>query len=260
MRNLLPTFVLLLISLSGTNVSASDTTNLSSSSTALKVCWESELKPPYLMQQDNKLLTGIAVEWLENILNSQNVPFENVVMPWKRCLLSLQRGHVDIVPNSSYKKSRTLFANYSNELYRTHLDFFYLKNTHPKAQQLTKIEQFKSYNIGGVRGFNYSFYEDRLTIDTGASDRETLVRKLKKKRVDFAILQREVLASLYQHKQHELAEIASLPAPDNSFKAFYILTSLEHKQPNTLLSVINKGLKHLQTSGQYQATLNKYLK
>jgi polar amino acid transport system substrate-binding protein len=230
-----------------------------SSLKSIKVCWESELKPPYLMQTGEKQLHGLAVEWLEQIMRSNKIKLEHVVQPWKRCLISLQRGHVDIVPNSSLQESRKNFAYYSDELYRTHLDFYYLKNKIANAEQLTQAEHFKLYVIGGIRGFNYTFYDGLISIETGASNRETLVNKLLKGRVDFAILQREVLASLYRNKQHVLTLIAGISAPENSAKSFYILVGHKHPNAKKIVSMINTGLEEIHQTGVYQQILDKYL-
>ncbi len=226
----------------------------------LKICWESELKPPYLTLKNNGELKGIAVEWLQQIMELQNLDYQNVILPWKRCLLNLERGSVDIVPNSSYKESRTKFSFYSQELYRTHLAFFYRKEKLPNAHSLTSIEQFKPYVIGGVRGFNYSFYDGLLSLDKGASNRKALVRKLKRGRVDFAILQREVIASIYQNQQHELKDLKSLPAPNNSYKSFYVLIGKAHTQAKQITHQLDTGLDKLHKSGGYQRTLDRYLK
>lgn len=225
----------------------------------LKICWESELKPPYLTQDQQGQVRGIAVEWLSEIMTARQLGFENVVMPWKRCLLSLKRGLVDLVPNASFKQKRTEFAYYSPELYRTHLDFYYIKDKHPKAHHFKNIEQLNNYTVGGVNGFNYAFYKDEITIDSGAYNRKALIKKLLRGRVDFAILQREVLASIYQHDRQVLAPLASIPAPGNHFKSFYILIDRNHSQATWLTNEVAAGLKQIKESGIYQQILNKHL-
>ncbi len=227
---------------------------------SLKVCWESELKPPYLIKDNQGQLRGIAVEWLQHIMDIQNINYRNVLLPWKRCLLNLERGFVDLVPNSSYKASRAEFSYYSQELYRTHLALFYRKGKFPNAHTFTTTEQFKPYAVGGVRGFNYSFYDGLITIDQGASNRKALIRKLKRGRVDFAILQREVIASIYQNAQHELTELASVLAPNNSYKSFYVLIGKANEQAAEIALQFDAGLEELHKSGAYQQILDKYLK
>jgi polar amino acid transport system substrate-binding protein len=226
----------------------------------LKLCWESELKPPYLMQDEQGELYGIAVDWLAQIMDKRNIPYQNLLMPWKRCLLNLERGHVDLVPNSSFKQSRSVFSYYSDELYRTHLAFFYLKDKHPNAHTFNQIVDFKDFKIGGIRGFNYSFYDGLITLDQGANNRRALIRKLKRGRVDFAILQAEVIASIYQNEQYQLDGITSILAPSFTFKPFFVLVSRAHNRASEIIEQFNDGLNELKESGQYQQIQEKYLK
>ncbi|MEH6444560.1 MAG: transporter substrate-binding domain-containing protein [Oceanospirillaceae bacterium] len=226
----------------------------------IKVCWESELKPPYLMQDNQGVLKGIAVDLVQKMMLLQDISFQNIVMPWKRCLRSLQRGSVDLVPNASFKHNRTEFALYSREIYRTHLDFFYIKDKIPNAATLNTIQHFTPYKVGGVRGFNYAFFEEFIAIESGASNRRALLLKLKKGRVDFAILQREVVTSSYQDDPEFLTQFASIPAPNNSFNAFYVLAGRKHKNATQLVSAIDTGLAQLRESGAYQRILDQYLK
>ena len=225
----------------------------------LKICWESELKPPYLTIGEQGQLQGIAVDWIAQIMKRENLKYQNVIMPWKRCLANLKRGQVDLVPNSSYKQSRSEFSHYSDELYRTHLAFYFLKDRHPTANSFNTIEQFRQFKIGGVRGFNYSFYDGLIDLDQGASNRRALIFKLKRKRIDFAILQKEVIESIFQYEKPQLNNISSVLAPGYNYKAFYVLVSKSNKQSMQILTQFNRGLKHLKAAGGYQTIKQSYL-
>ena len=162
----------------------------------VEICWEDGLKPPYLMLDDQKQPIGIAVEMVSEIFTRNHIGVKHVIRPWKRCLDDAQKGTTDIVPNASYKAERAEFALYSKPLYDNNLVLFYNKQKFPTPPPLQAAGDLAKYKIGGVLGFNYQEHEKHFKIDTGAKTREVVIEKLKLNRIDFALLQKEVLFAL----------------------------------------------------------------
>lgn len=54
----------------------------------------------------------IELNKIKNIANKYNIKVTFKGLPWNRSLLMLEKGMIDGVINASYKKNRTLFANY----------------------------------------------------------------------------------------------------------------------------------------------------
>ena len=132
---------------------------------------------------------------------------DNKILPWKRCLLEVQQGSIDIAPNASFKKKRTQFALYTAPLYTTHLVLFYKTSKFRAKPEINNVQELSQYSVGGVLGFNYSFYQGKLKIDTGATTREALITKLVSNRVDFALAQKEVIFSLSKQGKVNLEKI-----------------------------------------------------
>ena len=175
MRILISIFLLLIISKASAHKGDNN----------LVICWERNLKPPYLMLDSSKKISGIAVDWVESILNSQGIAFEHTVEPWKRCLKELETGSVHMVPNASFKPERAIFSLYSDVLYSTHLKFYFSSEKLQQYKKFTQPSDFLPYVVGGVSGFNYSFFKNKLEIDTGAQNRQSLLEKLAKKKSGF---------------------------------------------------------------------------
>ncbi len=246
-------YLICLLLLIFTQISSAD------SSKVIRVCWESEMKPPFLMRSARGELKGIIVDLLNKIFITEAIHVKNLVYPWKRCLLDLERGNVDIVPNASFKLSRSKFAHYSKPIYTTNLSFFYLKSRFPNAAKFSNIEQFKAYVVGGISGFNYSFYKDDITIDTGVHSRRGLIHKLIKHRIDFAILQREVFFSMYINNIKYIKNIGYVKAPKKHIKNYHILVSKKSNNSIKILNIINDGFSRLQKSGEYKIIYNQYV-
>jgi len=224
----------------------------------VNVCWESGLKPPYLMMKEGNKLTGIAVELLTKILSSNQIEMNNVVLPWKRCLLETQHGGMDIVPNASFNKKRTKFAHYSKPFYTTHLVLFFKSSRFLETPNISTVSELSQYSVGGVLGFNYSFYQGKLEIDTGSITREGLFTKLVNNRVDFALAQKEVIYSLNKVGQVDLRGIGEIPDLMKPIKVYHILVGKMHAHAPALLQLVDKGIDEIRKDGYYDVVMKKY--
>lgn len=222
------------------------------------IAWESGLKPPYLMLDNNKNPTGIAVDILREILKRKNIKAKHVVIPWKRCLKSIQQQKVDIVPNSSYKKERAKYAFYSNPLYETHLVLYYLKSKFQAPPDIKTVRDLKPYRVGGILGFNYKQYEGVLTVHTGAKSRIALIKMLNAERVDFAVLQKEIMLARQKKGDVDLSGLAYIPDPGRPINVSHILT-VKNSKGELLKSIIDAGIIELTNDGTIQKINKVYL-
>lgn len=222
------------------------------------IAWEDGLKPPYLMLDDRKQPTGIAVDILNKIFSRQEIKVSHLILPWKRCLALIKNKKIDIVPNSSYKEERTLFAYYTKPMYETHLVLFYKKAQFSTVPTFAKIDDLEPYKIGGVLGFNYTWYEGKINLDTGAKTREILIIKLRNGRVDFAILQKEVLLALQHEGKVNLTGLGSIPDPIRPTKVYYVLT-VKNERGKKLQKIINHGIDQLSQDGIIIKIMQQYL-
>jgi polar amino acid transport system substrate-binding protein len=225
---------------------------------SLNICWEKELKPPFLMLNDQHQPTGIAVEWLEQILQAHNITPKHRILPWKRCLVELKRGNVDIVPNASFKESRLQFAYYTQPIYSTHLKLYHLNSAQFKPQNFTEIEQFSAYRVGGVNGFNYAPFDGLLKVNLGTKTRKALLAKLERGRLDFAILQQEVLQAMLINQPEQLAKFVAIDSPITPSQPYHALV-IKSANGQSIVNLIDNGIKALQNSGEYQQILDGYL-
>ena len=249
----MPLFVLLLFITLSSFTYASSSTPVNE----LTICWEKELKPPYLTLDTAGQPTGIAVEWLTTIFAAQNIKLVNKLLPWKRCLKELKLGNVDIVPNASFKLSRTQIAHYSAALYTTHL-YLYYTNKLLAEKDLTQAAAFAPYKVGGVNGFNYGFLDDAFNIDTAANTRRSLLKKLLKGRLDFAIMQREVYLAIRTQDQASTEPLKAVPSPITHQAKYFVLISKKHPRAESIKENFNIQLRKLRVSGQYLHILKKY--
>lgn len=208
----------------------------------LKICWESELKPPYLELGENGRVSGAMVYRLAKILDDANIPFEHILLPWSRCLQGAQSGSIDIVPNASYKSRRADFALYSTPAYTSELVLYYTLEQFPSPPLITDMKALSTYRVGGIQGFNYSFYKQQVSVRPKVKQRSQLIDMLQRRRIDFAVMQRNVVEELVKRKEFNLRGISHIPDPVKPQKEYHILVSKKSANAQQLLKVIDAGL------------------
>jgi len=122
----------------------------------------------------------------------------------------------------------------------------------------TAISELSQYSVGGVLGFNYSFYQGKLEIDTGSITREGLVAKLIRNRIDFALAQKEVIYSLNKMGLVDLKGIGEIPDIMKPIKKYHILVGKKPTHSPALLQILDKGIDEVRRSGEYEVVMKKY--
>ena len=214
----------------------------------IKLCWEAELKPPYLELGSNGKISGTMVHRVEHILNAGKIPFQHVLLPWSRCLQGAQSGHIDLVPNASYKDKRAVFALYSQPVYTSELALYYSVEKFPTPPVIPDAKTLSKYRVAGIQGFNYSFYKREVTIQPKVKHRSQLIDMLQRRRIDFAVMQRNVVEELVKDKQFSLRGIDHIPDPVKPRKQYHIIVSKKSPRAQQLLRLIDAGLEASQNS------------
>ncbi|WP_186645566.1 substrate-binding periplasmic protein [Fluviispira vulneris] len=230
------------------------------------ICWEDGLKPPYLMYKDGESkgtdsLTGVAVEIVQNIFKKNNIKAENVLLPWKRCLVEIQNGNIDVVPNASINSERQEYAFFTEEpLYSTNIVLFYVKKRFKKKAVINKLEDFKNYTVGGYLGFNYKYFENKVIMDAGSTNRELLFQKLQIGRFDFAIEQLEVVNYIASKGLIKLNDLAYIPNAVMPKQNYYVMISKKSENAAIIKKILDTGISESQKNNYINKLLNKFNK
>jgi polar amino acid transport system substrate-binding protein len=225
----------------------------------VRVCWENELKPPYLQLDANNQVSGIAVELVDNIFTRQKVKTHHILMPWKRCLLGLRDNSVDVVPNASFKKDRVEYGLYTKPLYATHLMLFYNKSKFPTPPVIKTVADMAHYRVAGVRGFNYDHYQNKIHIETGSPSRIALLQRLHLGRVDLAIEQKEVVFMLKKTGKVDLKNIGYVPDPVLPEEIYYMMVRKNYPGAEKLVHLVNMGIDAAKKDGTEKRIYEKYV-
>ncbi|KAB8029196.1 substrate-binding periplasmic protein [Fluviispira multicolorata] len=230
----------------------------------VKICWEDGLKPPYLMlkvgkKTENESVTGVAVEIVHQILKKNKIEYENIILPWKRCLIEVEKGKIDIVPNASINPERQAFAFFTDKpLYSTNMVLFYKKKRFKKKPIINGIDDLKKYIVGGYLGFNYKYFNNQIEMDIGSTSRELLFQKLKIGRFDFAIEQLEVVNYMASQKIISLNGLDYIQNRVMPQQHYYVMVSKNSENSTQLKSILDKGIEELLKNNSIQKLIKKY--
>ncbi len=150
--------------------------------------------PPYAYLDGRRQLTGYRVELLQQVFKRLNCPLQiRTDVPWKRSLLLLQSGELDLMVNSSKTPERERFAYFSKAADAEYVALYQLQKQHGSIRLANLTEAFSGhYNIGLIRGNHYGAELNQRLQDEAiaghlveAIDKPALYQMLLRQRVDF---------------------------------------------------------------------------
>ncbi|WBA09721.1 substrate-binding periplasmic protein [Salinivibrio kushneri] len=234
----------------------------SATSDPLNVCvGDGSPWPPYTYwqgetrQQKADTLTGYATDLVLSALESNDITYQLVFMPWARVQHELAResGRCDLTWDASYKPERAQYSRLTTPLYSISLGYLYIGD--PAANVRPRLPV--SDSVCGVNGYNYAGFGDNPKPRFEANTLQQALRMLEAGRCRFLASEIQpvlggIRLGLYQFSR-DLAYI-SLPNP----KAFHAQISRYAPQANDLVAQIDEYLDSAAQRGELQALRAKY--
>ena len=236
-------------------------------SRVLKVCMEpKEAFPIYVEKgKEGRELPGLYFEIFKLLEEKMKVKFKFKRRPFKRCLLTLKSGRVDIMASVSYKKSRKEFGVYpmiNNKLLdrqRIGEGAYYLYSLNNKG---TVWDNKSLKSIRGVVGV-----KDGYSIAKDLRDSNIKVKEMKGVEQLFSMLKKNYVKSVALHDSEGdnwlnrvgFEDLRKSKVPLKK-KNYYLLISHQFYRGNRGLSQkLWNNLGKIRTSGFYQKIKSKYL-
>lgn len=228
----------------------------------LKAGWEHW--PPYQYINDENELAGLDIELLKAIAKEAGCTVQLYEIPWKRHLLQIKSGQIDIALGASYEKSRAEYAHFSIPLRPERMSLFVLKN---KAKQyhiknLTEISEAK-FSLGTTLGYYYG--EEYKNLMNKAAFKSQ-VQELHTDKLNYAKLFHERIDGFIADPISTTHQVSNL----KNTRPLSILFDVHNDDVHLMLSKksidisivekINRAMKALQKSGRYKKIVDSYLK
>ncbi|SEQ05622.1 polar amino acid transport system substrate-binding protein [Pseudomonas cuatrocienegasensis] len=147
----------------------------------------SEAWPPYIYEVDGEL-RGLDYETTQVVLERLGIQTTWELMPWKRCLLSVQQGKADALLDVFHSTARNTWMVFPEEPLSTveFVLFYHRENPH----RFQKIEDLTGLTVGVSAGYLYAnpaFRNSPLFKREPAASHEANFGKLLRQRVDLVI-------------------------------------------------------------------------
>ncbi len=220
---------------------------------------------PYQFKKRRDNFTGLDLDILKAAFNEAGCKIEFVEMPWKRMLLSVEDGNINVVMGASRLPEREKYAVFSQP-YRDESFSIFMRKNGKHTYKIQRLEDLIRYNIklGIVRGYFYGKKFDEAMTNPGfkelveeAKDDETNIKKLEGERVD-ALLIDPYVGIARMKKTGFLNKIYKTPLTLTT-EPIHAMFSKKSVSAETVKS-FNEGLNKIKKNGKMNQIFKKYLK
>ncbi|WP_369601361.1 transporter substrate-binding domain-containing protein [Hahella sp. SMD15-11] len=132
--------------------------------------------PPYQYVNEQGVLTGLDIELMQAVFDAMGCEIRFQQLPWKRQLLHLQRGELDVVSSASRTAEREAFGRYSIPLRTERVVLLTQRNTlwQGKVRSLSDLQHLPMRLVGTI-GYFYGDDFEALRPELLAQNRLMLV-------------------------------------------------------------------------------------
>jgi polar amino acid transport system substrate-binding protein len=148
---------------------------------------------------------GTDVLMLEELASQIGIVLEYVECPWRRCLVMIEAGEVDLISSITKSPERERYLQFIEPPYRDGYDIhFYTRGT-----DLKRYEDLQGLTIGLIRGSAYfdRFDQDQSLAKFAVTREDQLIDMLSRGRLDVVVGVGRNLDYLIQRQRPELSTV-----------------------------------------------------
>ncbi|WP_169726086.1 substrate-binding periplasmic protein [Aestuariibacter salexigens] len=223
--------------------------------------------PPFQIILQGQPPTGLDIELFRAVAERAGYSVQFQKYPWKRSLINLQRGELDVLMAATYLPERESFAMFSAVPFRPGYNGLFVHTDSPLADAtITRLSDLNDFNvlIAVVRGNIYSSEYARLLDENTfhrqllwVSNEETTLDLLKAHRVDAML--GGLISTRYLINQSEISDKVTLKlllpgAVESDAYLMYSKASMNLSQVNDL----DSALRSLHEDGTVSSIMSRY--
>lgn len=210
---------------------------------------------PYIGQKLDG--NGFVAEIIREAFKRSGYELQLDFYPWARVVKLASEGKYDGYAPEYYSEEIKQHSVFSDPFKGGPLGFFKRKD---EDINYSNLEDLKPYRIGVVRGYvNTAEFDaaDYLEKDEAVDDLTNL-RKLLKKRINLAVMDKYVGAYLLKQNMPDEAGDLVFLEPPLKVLDLYVCFSLKAPEYEAKLKAFNEGLKQIKDDGTFDAILKKH--
>jgi len=221
---------------------------------------------PYQYRDSSGKLTGLDIELIEVIMKNAGCELKILLnVPWKRHLINVEQGLIDLAPDASKTEEREKYAYFSDP-YRSEIVALYVKKGDSNKYSINSLSDLvgKKFNIGILRGSYYGEEFNSLMKNAGFSK---WVKSVNKTKQNFKMLEKNRIHGflgfppaddlLIKNEGFE-NKIERHPMPFISTGDVHLMFSRKSTS-RKIVDEFDTSLKDLKKKGIFQNIIKKYL-
>ena len=217
--------------------------------------WAWNQYEPYSYKNKDRILVGLDVELVREIMKQAKCQYRTVEIPAKRAMKMLEAGEVDLMTAASVTPERQAFGNFTEPYRSERIVMFALRDS--PASGLTSLPQVLArrlrigVGLGGYYGKDYQILQDQfrreglLEVNTSLEQRITM---LALGRVD-VVLEDQVAGITTARELRYDDRLQVIGDPLNEATVSLLLSKAS--VPEAEVADINAAIRALQTSPTY---------
>ena len=199
---------------------------------------------------------GFNPDLFTNILKNTGYTSQIDIMPWKRCLLHVQKGSYDMVAGLWIDENNKKTFSFFDPVTYDEISFMSLKNLNVKSG---KPEAFKGKTIGILRGAGNMDVIKNGDFDVKIlSSDDQMIKQLKYGRVDAVVSNTAHLLGVISDRFPELIGKTKVLKPALQTNISAPAISINHPQKDELKKKFNKALNEAKKNGLYEQLFKKH--
>ncbi|MBV8467239.1 MAG: transporter substrate-binding domain-containing protein [Burkholderiales bacterium] len=237
----------------------------------VSACADRAEMPPFVFKkrvngQATEEAVGASVEVLAQVLRGSGQRLNVQLLPWARCLMEVDAGHIQIALDVSRDEAQHRNFRLTRAFVRTHAVALYARSRFPNGLDLRSDSAWKALKVCGFGGHRF----EHFGLDSNAIDRGTtygydqVIVKLNTGRCDAFIDSREVIGGnflinpgLRSQLTHGMIAVQALPATPPQ-ELFFGVTD-NSAASGSLLQLLNRGLDELEQRREIDAAVGRYM-
>lgn len=217
--------------------------------------------PPYVYETgpDKGPMAEIVIAAFKEV----GITAKIVFYPWKRAEDEVRQGKAFAAFPYAASDERKKEFDFSDPMYLVKAKFFYNKNFHPDGMPFEKLDDLRSFKIGGMLGSWYepNFKDAGLQVEyVSAMDQN--IEKLVLGRIDLAVEEENstwyLIRQLYPNEVDQFATLEKTLEQPGVINDLSLMISRSYPNSVELLKQFNTGLAAIRANGTFKQILEKY--
>lgn len=209
---------------------------------------------------------GFTSEIIQKAFEKKGYTVEFIFYPWARGMIMTERGNVHGIYPAYYSEERNKKYIISDSYGSGELGFYKRRGSHisfvadPVKEPEKVLQSLNKYRFGIVRGYAYTkeFDAADYLIKDIVTDDETNLKKLYKKRIDLAFIDKYVARYIMHNKYPHYMDDLEFMYPAMEEKKLYICFSRAIEGMEKIVNDFNDGLGILKASGEMALIMDSH--